>query len=190
MLLGYVSSSLKKHRSKCGNIYSRRINTFLPIFLCVPPRTDTTIPCRRQPSLHTQLKSHKKSIKKEEKGSFYHPNTPVELLSKQRNPALVGCERSVLSQVSEPWWCSQCPAQNRAGASLRSAGKGRDSYGKPEGVRKAELQLQKVGKTWKILSHLALMKCGPEMLGGTGWLPRSPCEDENYFILKKKPILF
>lgn len=32
--------------------------------------------------------------------------------------------------------------------------------------------------------------CGPEMPGGTGFLSKSPCEDENYSILKMKPILF
>lgn len=119
-----------KHRTKSGNIYSRRINMLLLIFPCVPPHTDTTIPCRRHTSLHMQLNSDKKSIKKEEKGFFYHSNIPVGLLSKQSNPALVICERSELSQVFNPWWRSQWPAQNGAG----------DKNGKPEGVREAELQ--------------------------------------------------
>lgn len=141
MLLGYISSSLKAQDQKwqCLQQEDQHLTSYFSV-RASSHRHNHTMQETGQPThaAEEQQKEHQKGTKRI---FFYHSNTPVELLSKQRNPAVVSWGRSVLSRVFEPWWSSQCPAPNGAGASLRAAVKGSDNYGKPEGVRKAEFQL-------------------------------------------------
>lgn len=148
MLLGYVSSSLMGLWSTGPEVemfISMGINTLLSVFPCVPSHTYTTMPCRKQTSLDMWLKSNKKSIKKQQKGSFNHSNsnipcgTPLQM--GKSYPVLPNHERVVLFRFL--CWLAVVqlvPLQTQNGLSvfLKSVVKGSDNYAKPEEVRKAE----------------------------------------------------
>lgn len=119
-----------------------------------------------------QQKEHQKGKKK---GSFYHSNIPVELLSKQRNPALwkICAVSGLWSLLVQPVPCSKqglCLSKRKW--QLWETRKSQENW-IPAIKNGKDLE----GPTPSGLDEAVAQRC-------PGWFPRSPCEDEKLFYFK------